>query len=178
MKNIVALVLCSILASTDACATEEPYLQVVRSFYKSAVALHSFGLPEARKQEDLIAFLTPGFIDELRRANDLENKCIETTPRDLKPPIWEGALFSGSNESAERAKIGTPYWAKKQPHVPVRLFVIDKSPAGKPLDTVGHVVIARLSHATGSWLISDLIYEDGQSLRSELREYSSQPCGT
>jgi len=111
----------------------------------------------------------------LQDANAVENECIKKTPAGIKPPIWEDAIFAGSVESAERAKIGIPYYSGRQPHVPVRLYVVDRDLLGRPEDNEGHIVTVRLSHVTGSWLISDVIFEDG-GLRDSLADYARDKC--
>ena len=176
MQRIGLLIVCAILIAPDASSRDQSYLRVVRDFYKDRVALQSYGLPERQELRALRKYLTPGFLDALQKANDVENDCVKKTPHGLKPPIWENAIFAGTVESADRARIGSPRYSGKQPHVPVRLYVIDKDSLGRPEDMEGHIVIARLSHVTGSWLISDVIYDDGTTLRSALVEYASRKC--
>lgn len=176
MRRVVVLIVCALLVAPDASSRDRSYLRVVRDFYNDPVALQSYGLPEPPRLRALGKYLTPGFIDALQKANEVENDCIKKTPAGLKPPIWENAIFAGAVESTERARIGSPRYSGKQPHVPVRLYVIDKDSLGRPEDTEGHIVIARLSHVAGSWLISDVIYDDGTNLRSALVEYAAQKC--
>jgi hypothetical protein len=170
---LVAVLTC---LSADTQADERPS-SVVRAFYKTKVALAPGGLPSKNELGVVSRFLSKDLVALFSRARVIEHQCALVTPADTKPPIWEGGVFAGNTEGATRLTSTKEKVVKGSATVTASLEYIDnRFPVGHQYRVGSWNIDVKLKRTGSRWVISDLIYDDGQTLRKELIAY--QECDT
>ena len=178
MKQLAPILFIICLApSTFAHAGERPS-SVVRAFYNTKVALAAGGLPSQSKLHLVSGFLSKDFVALVSRARVIEHKCALVTPADTKPPIWEGGVFAGSTEGATHLVSTKEHVIKGNATVTAGLEYIDnKFPVGHQYRVSSWNIEVKLKRSGNRWVIYDLVYDDGHTLRQELVAYHALKCG-
>jgi hypothetical protein len=151
---------------------------VVQSFFKTKTALNPGGLPSQEELKEIATFLSGELVDLLNQARAKELKCMRATPKNMKPPLWEGAVFAGSTEGATRLTKTIVRSSKNKATVSVDLEHIDAHfPIGHRYRVSSWGLDAKLVRSGRRWTISDIVYSNGDSLHKLLLAYRARDCG-
>lgn len=169
MKRLFALLCClTCFASVQAETPAEFSKRFFHALYKWEVR----GAPDTRELNQLSPCLGTELIQlfksvEIQR--DREQAGIKHKYRnDPNPPVlkgvWskEGDLFTNIAESFTTFAIGKPRWRNERVHVPVHLEYGSAKPA------YAWSITLILDKADQAWVVSDILDEDGESLRTSL----------
>lgn len=101
--NILKLLLIVLLIhSSLANASDSSPTAVAQAFYTWVIKHDGGGLPSKSALKMGEPFISNELLHLLRKAKVIEKRCVATTPKDLKPPIFEGSLFVDNYEGATR----------------------------------------------------------------------------
>jgi hypothetical protein len=150
---------------------------VVRGFYAFVLTQKPSGLLNPAEQEIVKKYLSPTLADLLARAWTIETGCAAKTPRDLKPPLFEGSQLVGSYEGATEVVVGPIKTRSGRATVESRLFDINPDyPKGHEYRAYTWTDELKLSMESGRWAIDDVlrgsVHDDGStSLARSLRKF-------
>lgn len=150
---------------------------VVRGFYAFVLTHKPSGLLDPAKQEIVKKYLSAALADLLARAWTVETACAANTPRDLKPPLFEGSQLVGSYEGATEVVVGPIRTRSGRATVESRLFDINPDyPKGHEYRAYTWTDELKLSMEGGRWTIDDVMRgsvhdDDRSSLARSLRRF-------
>jgi hypothetical protein len=133
------------------------------------------GLPSPQQRKQLRRLLTEDLIRDLAATYEAEGQCVDVTPRDMKPPIWEGNIFVGNYEGATEAAYGEPHIDGREANIGVDLVsVMEHFPRGDRQRSVFWHDTVKLRKEKRGWLVADVIRNESGSLTEELRKYVNE----
>lgn len=173
MRQLAALALLFPLAA-HALAPIRPPADVAHDYYAWALAHPSAALPDAKARNALANQLTPELIQLLASADEAERDYAAHTPKDEKPPMFEGDLLVDNYEGASEVALQDPVIVDVSTvRVEARLAYIDtrfpKAHKNRVVMWTDHVTL----HLEGShWLIADVEFGNSKkTLSGVLKEF-------
>jgi hypothetical protein len=171
MSRLLPLLLCLICCASVRAETPS---QFSKRFFNALYKWEVRGAPDKKELNRLSPYLGSELILLFKRVEiqrDQEHTGIKHKYRnDPNPPIlkgiWskEGDLFTSVAESFSTFAIGKPQWRRERMNVPVHLEYGDAKPASS------WTVTLVLDKNDKAWVVSDILDEDGESLRASLAE--------
>jgi hypothetical protein len=172
MRYLLALLAAAHLSAFAASDNPEA---ATEAFYQWVLSQKYSGLPSPQQRKQLSRLLTGDFVRDLAATSEAERQCVAVTPRDTKPPIWEGNIFVGNYEGAAEAWYGEPHAEGREVIIPVDLLdVDDRFPKGHKNRTIAWHDSVKLRKEKQGWLVADVIRKDSRSLIAELRKYVNE----
>jgi len=161
-------------ATGEAEATEHVFT-TVEPFY-SWVLTHRFvSLPSEKERSELTDFLMPELIQLMKDAEEMERRCVKSAAEGDKPMIFEGALLVGNYEGAMEVAYEEPTMDKQikgMVILPVTLTYINEySPKASRFRAISWNDELELHRKEGKWLVNNIKFPHGTSLRSTLQNY-------
>jgi hypothetical protein len=133
------------------------------------------GLPSPQQRKQLARLLTENFVQDLAATSKAERQCVDITPQDMKPPIWEGNIFVGNYEGATEVAYGEPHVDGREAMIGVDLVsVMTNFTQGDRRRSVFWRDRVKLRKEKRGWLVADVIRNESGSLTEELRKYVNE----
>jgi len=158
----------------EAEATEK-VLATVEPFYSWVLAHRFVSLPSEKERSELADFLMPELIQLMKDAGEMENRCVKAATEGDKPMIFEGALLVGNYEGATEVAYEEPKVDKQikgMVILPVTLTYINEySPKASRFRAISWNEELELQRKEEKWLINNIKFPHGTSLRSTLQNY-------
>jgi hypothetical protein len=166
MKYLMAFLAAVHLTASGAIDTPEA---AAEAFYRWVLTHQVAGLPSSAQRQQLRRLLTPDFLHVLEEAEKAQDRCTVNVPEDMKPNIWEGALFVTNYEGANEVWYGNKNVERQDTIIQVNLLDVD--PSRKKGDRYRAIVWSdsiRLRKLKQGWLVADVMR--GESPNSSERE--------
>ena len=160
---------------------EHPAETTARALYAWAIAHPGSGLPDAARQTELAALLTPDLLAQVTQARSSEERCATFTPEGEKPPLYEADLFVDTYEGAQEVALVKSTLADDTASIDARLFsVMDHFPVAHRFRVVTWQDTLTLRLADAAWRVDDIAFASGDTLRERITSYvaSNADCET
>lgn len=171
MSRLLPLLLCLICCASVQAETPS---QFSKRFFHALYKWEVRGAPDKKEIDKLSPYLGSELIQLFKRVEIQRNRehsgIKHKYSNDPNPPIlkgiWskEGDLFTSVAESFSTFAVGKPQWRRERMNVPVHLEYGDAKPASS------WTVTLILDKDDKAWVASDILDEDGESLRASLAE--------
>lgn len=178
-----SLAMAALLCGGAAVATEaeHPAEIVARATYAWAIKHAGTGLPDAGKQAELAALLTPELLELVSQGRASEERCAAFTPEDEKPPLYEADLFVDTYEGAQEVALVKSTIDANSASFDARLFtVMDNFPVAHRFRVVTWQDTLKLRLVDAGWRVDDIAFASGDTLRQRVGGFieSNRDCET
>lgn len=173
MSRIIAI-LCALLVSTFSSAQtpQQAAQKTAQDFYAWALNHQNSALPSITEMKTLSPLLSHHLITLIEQARVVEAQCIKQTPRDEKPPLFEGALLVGNYEGVDEVIVGNVKLTGSSAKVTSRFFMVDsRYPKAHSYRVYSWVDGLKLVKVDGDWVVADILRRENASLVLELKNY-------
>ncbi|MBD8526386.1 hypothetical protein [Pseudomarimonas arenosa] len=171
--NASALLL--LLASPNA-SQSSTTLALAEAFYSQGEALNVFGLPREAEAARLSRYIDSSLLRSLEQARVKEDECSRLTAEGDKPPIWEGAIFTGAVEGASQV-LSMKGRDADATTVEVKLvYVDDNFPNGHRYHRIEWQIALRMKPDGTGWKIYDLEFAEAPPLSQQIANYLQMDC--
>jgi hypothetical protein len=164
-------------AVADAEEVKEKVFATVEPFYSWILTNRFVFLPSDKERSELIGLLVSDLIQLMKEAKEMENLCSKTAPKGDKPMRFEGALLVGLYEGATEIayeELKTDRLSEGIVTLPTILAHInDHLSKGNRYRAYAWNEELELRQTEGRWLINNISFPQGRSLRSALQDFIS-----
>lgn len=177
MLKLLATLLSAPILASGVSPADHGAQSALREFYGSPIALGPGGMPAPAELDEIAPFLSTELVGLISDARAKEVRCAKVLPSNIKPPMWEGGVFSGMTEGATRLVSVAPNPSKRGRVLSATLELVDaRFPVGHEYRRHTWRVDAAMIQVAGRWRIDDLVYDDGSSLRAYLVKSRRTSC--
>lgn len=156
-------------ASAFASEAEHPAEVAARATYAWVIAHAGQGLPDAARQAELRALLTPGLLDRVSEGRATEERCAKFTPEGEKPPLYEADVFVDLYEGAQEVALVKSTIDAQSAEFDARLFrVSDNFPVAHRFRLVTWQDTLKLRNTEDGWRVDDIAFDGGDTLRQRV----------
>jgi len=156
---------------------EERVFATVEPFYSWVLAHRFVSMPSDRERSELADFLMPELIHLMKDAEEMQGQCFKVAQEGDKPMMLEGALLVSIYEGAMEVAYEEPRTDRLAEGIvisPVILVYVDERfPKASRFRMLAQSDELELLQQEGKWLINNINFQHGRSLRSTLQDFIS-----
>jgi hypothetical protein len=175
----LAFLLCFVpaCAVADVEEVKEQVFATVEPFYSWVLTNRFVFLPSDKERSELVGFMMSDLIQLMKEAKEMENLCSKTAQKGEKSMRFEGVLLVGLYEGATEIvyeELKTDGLSEGVVTLPTILAHInDHLPKGNRHRAYAWNEELELRQTEGRWLINNISFPQGRSLRSALQDFIS-----
>ena len=166
MERTLNLVITTLLLWSSSALASEPPSVVVRELYGRFIniAPEDYGKPYFRRVDDLVG---PKLLSVLEAQETYQEACVRAAPPNTKPHMIDQNPFLFAPDGVKEILSVVEIVSEKRAKVVVRLGY----------EGVDWVDTVELEKQNENWLISNIYWGEGGSLKERLESFMSYPCG-